>query len=169
MGSVTHMLSHEALILTEVVGMLHYVCSSFTMWSVQLIALPRLQELLNFMSSFAPTISSTTANFSDWPRLSCLPQLILGSCTNSVHSFSFDNAVYDSCGRLYGLHFVFSEDNTTQFSWLKSTLNRVSLPTDHLGRRIGEAYVHVTDTNDHRSILWHSRTQHKVEQYMQTG
>lgn len=96
------------------------------------------------MSCFAPTVSSNTAHFFDWPRLSCLPQLVLGSCINSVHSSSFDNAVYDSCGRLYRLHFVCSEDDTTQFSGLKSTLNRVSLPTDHLGRHIGEAYIHVT-------------------------
>jgi len=96
------------------------------------------------MSCFAPTVSSNTAHFFDWPRLSCLPQLVLGSCINSVHSSSFDSAVYDSCGRLYRLHFVCSEDDTTQFSGLKSTLNRVSLPTDHLGRHIGEAYIHVT-------------------------
>jgi hypothetical protein len=58
---------------------------------------------------------------------------------------SLANAIYDSCVRLYGLHFVCSEDDITQFLGLKSTVNRVSLPTDHLGRRIGEAYFHFTD------------------------
>jgi hypothetical protein len=63
-----------------------------------------------------------------------------------THNASYlENAVYDSCVRLYGLYFVCSEDDITQFSGLKITLNRISLPTDHLGRHIGEAYIHFTD------------------------
>ena len=57
---------------------------------------------------------------------------------------SLENAVYDSCATLCRLHFVCSDD-ITQFSELKSTLNRGPLPTDHLGRCIGETYVHFTD------------------------
>lgn len=139
----------------------------FTMWSVQLAALSSLQEMLNFMSCFAPTISSTTAHFSDWPRLSCLPQLVLDSCTNSVHNSSFDSAVYYSCVRLYGLHFVGSEDDVTQFSGLKSTLHRDSLPTDHLGRRIGEAYIHFTGkgTGDWALQKQYSKMRHSYKKH----
>lgn len=101
--------------LLKLLGCNFMFAVSFTMWSAQLAALSRLQELLNFMSCFAPTISSTTAHFSDWPRLSRLPQLVLGSCTYCVHSSSFDNAMYESCDTLRGTFSLLRRWHNTVF------------------------------------------------------
>ena len=116
--------------------------ASFTMWSIQLAALSRLQALLNFMSCFAPTISSTTAHFSDWPRLSCLHSLFWAAAWIVSTALLLTVTVWQVWKTLRATFCLLIRWHNTIF---RVKLHRVSLPTDHLGRRIGQAYVHVTD------------------------